>query len=532
MGVNDAGNDNRLVVRKSLGTFFGGKVIHDCADRHCTGPANRVAILVHGMTAEVEAGHLLFHRHALTGTVFLYIRDREAVLLAVVLRAALFPGAEEIHLAGNVVPGLPADAVDHTAGRRDQGLALITEGIEAASTDQVFDGTAIEVFAVHTAKKVFKTAEGTVYPPLRFQLGDSTAADAFDGGQTEADVSAGHGKAGLGLVHIRGKEGKPEVPAFGRVFGDLLPVVKDGGKERSHVFTGIVLLHISGAIGHDGIAHGVGLVEGVAGKVQDLVIDAVGDCLRDAVGNRTGDPALRVAVDESDTLGVDDGVFLLAHGAADHIGLAKGEARQLAENLDDLFLIHDAAIGDFEDRTEQRMLVGDMFGVLGALDKTRNTVHGARPVKGDDSRDVLDALRAQLDTDAGHACTFHLEDTHGLPGGEHLKDGRIILRHIFHAETGLLLADETGGVFEDGEVSQTEKVHLQEAQFLEGRHLVLADDGLVVLCQRNILLDGALCDHDAGRVGRGVPGHALQSTGHVDEGMELLVGVVEFFQRL
>ena len=164
-----------------------------------------------------------------------------------------------------------------------------------------------------------------------------------------------------------------------------------------------------------------------------------------------------------------------------------------------------------------------MLGVLGAFDETRDAVHGTRPVEGDDGGDVLNALRTQLDTDAGHARTFHLEDAHGLTGREHLEDRRVVLGHILHAETGLLLTDQAGGIFQNGEVPQTEKVHLQQTQLLQGCHLILTDDGFVVLCQRNIVLDGAFGDDDTGGMGGGVAGHTFQRAGNIDEGAELLI---------
>ena len=110
-------------------------------------------------------------------------------------------------------------------------------------------------------------------------------------------------------------------------------------------------LHVSRAVGHDGVADGVGLVEGVAGKVQDLVIDAVGHVLADAPCQGAGDVPGRIAMDKGHPLRVNDLMLFLAHGTADHIRLTQGEARQLAENLDHLLLIHDAAVGDGEDGT-------------------------------------------------------------------------------------------------------------------------------------------------------------------------------------
>ena len=90
------------------------------------------------------------------------------------------------------------------------------------------------------------------------------------------------------------------------------------------------------------------LVEGVACKVEYLVVDAVGDVLGYAALYRAVDAAACVAADECDALGVDDLVLFLGHGAAYHIRLTQREAGKAAEDLDDLLLIDDAAVGDLK----------------------------------------------------------------------------------------------------------------------------------------------------------------------------------------
>ena len=67
--------------------------------------------------------------------------------------------------------------------------------------------------------------------------------------------------------------------------------VRRGG----HVLPGVVALKPGGLVGHNGVADGVGFVEGVVGKVGDLVIDALRHGLGDAVGGavtmlRSGSP--------------------------------------------------------------------------------------------------------------------------------------------------------------------------------------------------------------------------------------------------
>ena len=286
-------------------------------------------------------------------------------------------------------------------------------------------------------------------------------------------------------------------------------------------------LHVGRAVADDGIAHGVSFIEGVAGEVQNLVIDAVGNLLRHTVGNRTGNVTLRIAVDKGNTLGINDGVLLLAHGAADHIRLAQGETRQLTEDLNDLLLIDNAAIGDLENGAEQLVLVGDFFWVLGALDEAGDGVHGAGAIEGNDSGDVFNAAGPDAGADGGHAGTFQLEDAHGPALGQHFEGGRIVLRHILHTEGRIFLAYEAGGILQNGEVAQAEKVHLQQAQLLQRGHLVLADGDPVVGGEGDIFADRLFRDDDAGSVGGGVTGHALQGTGDVQQAADGLVPVIE-----
>ena len=147
----------------------------------------------------------------------------------------------------------------------------------------------------------------------------------------------------------------------------------------------------------------MGLVESVGGEVQDLVVDAVRDLRRNTVRDAAGDAPLRITGDEGLSLRVDDGVFFLAHGPADHVRLPQREARELPEDLDDLLLIYDAAVGHPEDGLEHGMLVGDLLRVHGAVEEAGDGVHGPWAVQGDDGGDVLDAPGLEADGNAGHA---------------------------------------------------------------------------------------------------------------------------------
>ena len=85
--------------------------------------------------------------------------------------------------------------------------------------------------------------------------------------------------------------------------------------------------------------------------------------------------------------------LLLAHRAAQHIRLTERVSRELLEDLDDLLLIHDAAVGDRQDRLKLRDEVRDLFRVMLAGDEFRDGLHRSRTVERDERRDILDVLR-------------------------------------------------------------------------------------------------------------------------------------------
>ena len=274
------------------------------------------------------------------------------------------------------------------------------------------------------------------------------------------------------------------------------------------------------------------LVEGVAREIEDLVVDAVGHVLRHAVFHAAGDAAALVAVHERGALLDDLLLLLLGHGAADHVRLPEREAREPPEDLDDLLLIDDAAVGDGEDRLEQRVLVGDLLRMRRALEKARDAVHRAGAVEGDDGGDVLNALGLEPRADGGDARALELEDALGLARGEHGEGRLVVLRRVLDGKARAVPPHEPLGLGEHREVSEAEKVHLQQPQMLQRRHRILADDAVLVLRERDVFIHGLFRDDDARRVRGGVARHALDGAGGVDERLDALVALIELAQGL
>ena len=143
-----------------------------------------------------------------------------------------------------------------------------------------------------------------------------------------------------------------------------------------------------------------------------------------------------------------------------------------------------------------------------------------------------DAARAQPHAHGRDARALELEHADSAPGGEHIKRFLVIERDALDLKPRLAAAHLPCRVLEHGEVAQTEKVHLQQPQLLERRHLELAHERAVVAGQRHVGVHRLLRDDHARRVRGRVARHALDGAGRVDELVQPVVPVVHGAQRL
>ena len=248
------------------------------------------------------------------------------------------------------------------------------------------------------------------------------------------------------------------------------------------------------------------------------------------MADAAGDVLGRVAVDEDLAFGFDDLHFLFGNGPADIIGLAHGVAAQGTENLNDLLLIDDTAVGDLQDGFQKGRFVPDLAVVQLIGDKRRDGIHGAGTVECHDCRHVFNGRGLHVDADTGDACGFQLEYALGLAFRQHGEGLRVIVRDFIDVKVGDDLSDLLFRVIDDRQVPQAQKVHFQQAQFLDGGHGILGDNGIIVPGQGQIGADRVGGDNHARGMGGGVAGHALQAHGGVDEFFHPLVTVIHFFQ--
>ena len=170
------------------------------------------------------------------------------------------------------------------------------------------------------------------------------------------------------------------------------------------------------------------------------------------------------------------------------------------------------------------MTVGDVVWVMAVFDVRGDGLHRPRPVKGNHGDQVFQRDGPQTYKHLAHPGGFELEHPVGLPRSQHSKRILVVGGDFFDVKIRGVPPDHFAGVVNDGQIAKAQKIHLEEAQLLQGDHGILADDGVVVLGQGDVVHHRFLGDYHAGGVRGGVPRHPFQLAGGVDELVNL--GVV------
>ena len=276
----------------------------------------------------------------------------------------------------------------------------------------------------------------------------------------------------------------------------------------------------------------MGFVESVLCKIRHVVIDLVGGFLRDPVGDAARDALLLVPVHEVFAFLGHDRRFFLGHGPAHQIAPAQGIARQGTDDLHDLLLVNDTAVGRFQNRFQKGGIVPDGVRTVLSPDILRDEVHGTRPVQRDPGDHILQALGLQLLHEAFHPGAFKLEHPVRTAGTQRIQHLPVIVIDLLHVQpdAGILL-HHSDSVLNDRQRPEAQEIHLQKSQLLQGGHGELGRDGTIGGSGKgNVLVHILLADHHAGGVHGGMPGKALQTAAHVDQPGDLRLFLVSFFQ--
>ena len=267
------------------------------------------------------------------------------------------------------------------------------------------------------------------------------------------------------------------------------------------------------------VGAGVRLIESIAGEFGHQVEDFLGLLLRDLARGASGEEFL--------ALGGHFFGLLLAHGAAQQVGVSEREPREAVGDLHHLFLIQNHAPGFGQYFFERGQIIGDFLFAVLARDEVVDhaALDWAGPVQRVQRGQILQAGGLIAPQNVAHAVRLKLENAGGVALGEKRVRGSVIKcqsREVYiHAAIHL---DQPHGIAEHGECGQAQKIHLQQADALERIHVVLRGDFVFVrLVERNDFGERPRRNHHSCRVRRRVPSQSFQPQRHLNHLFDLFV---------
>ena len=277
------------------------------------------------------------------------------------------------------------------------------------------------------------------------------------------------------------------------------------------------------------------LVEAVARELLHQLEDPLGDLLLDAA-------PLGPFQELGALLGHERG-DLLAHRLPQVVGLAHREPGHVGGDLEHLLLVDHDPVGLLQVLLHDRVLVRRLHPPVAPRDEVGDHLHRAGPVQRHHGDDVLQPLGPELPEGVAHARRLELEHPERSRVGEELVGLGVVERDPLRIDPERpALLDEAHRVGDHGERPETEEVHLEEPELLDGPHRVLGDDllALGVPVERDVLHERLVGDHHARGVLAGVAGQTLEPLGDLPElgdlgpaldrlgqGRALLEGVVQ-----
>ena len=483
------------------------------------------------MAGNVKPGHVFFKAEHRAEVVFGNIGQRGLHLLEQAV-------AKEGHLPGHVAAAALCRAVQRAFIHGHELGAPRTGAIHCAGENQRFDDALVDLLGIHSLAEIEDVLIRAALAPLGNNGINRLVAAGFD--RAEAETDAAHalrvpadGELAHTLVDIRREKRNSVLAAILRIRRDLAAVGRDGVEQGGEELHRVMALEPAGAHGDNAVSRRVGFVEGIGGEGRHLVEKLAGDFGAHAVAHtaRHDDlPVLLQTVDEDFALLGHDVVLLFRHGAPHEVASAIRIARKIAHNLHDLLLIDHAAVGDVENRLELGMQVVNRTGVVFALDIAGDGIHRAGAIERNGGDDIFEILRLHVGEKAAHAAGFELEHAVRLALGDHIVHGLIVQRDILGLHIHARVAHEVERVADDGQRAQTEEIHLEQAELLDGAHRELGGDDLVVALERHIIGDGLVGDEHARRMGGGMAGKTLERAAGVDQPLDARILLIVLFQ--
>ncbi len=160
-----------------------------------------------------------------------------------------------------------------------------------------------------------------------------------------------------------------------------------------------------------------------------------------------------------------------------------------------------------------RLLVAVLARAIG-----RDVRHRARAIQRDQRDDVLETVGPHVDQRAPHALAFNLEHADHLAARQHLIALGVVDRQRREIDMDVARLEQLARDVEHGQRLQAEEVEFHEAGRLDPFHVELGHRHvrLRIAVHRHEFAQGAIADHDAGGVRRGVPRQAFEALRDVE----------------
>ena len=436
------------------------------------------------MAGDEEAEHLFF---ILQPRVFVPVRRgrQSFALLALGGRQVCIEDiAEESALPRRRIFLRLLRALDRLV-QRCGNLPARPEGVHRPGLDQRLQHALVEQPQVHLVAELPQAAEALLpFRAQRLSCGvdrdNRVVADVLDRRQPKADglarIRAHRREVGIRHLHAGRHHGDIHLAALGDVLHHVLRLRCLAGQKRGHELHRVVRLQPRRVIRQQRVGGGVGFVEAIPGELGHQVEDGPRDVLGMMVGRR--------ACHEVRALLLHLLLVLLAHRAAQQVGLAQRVARNDIGDLHHLFLVDDDAQRLLQQRLQLRQHVLHRAPPPLAFDEVVDhpALDGPRPVESIQRRKVFHRGGPVAAQHVAHPARLKLEYARSERAMEDLLvRRRVVQRDRREIEVDALRQfDQLERVVNDGQRGQTEEVHLQQAHLFDRLHVVRGDNGIVL----------------------------------------------------
>ena len=381
------------------------------------------------MAAEINAKNFFFEGQDDLFRIFLNLRHTDLKFLFIFLRSNI----KKAQLSGHGVLFVLVDTVDDLRIYGHLLFPVSFQTVQCSGLDQIFHNTFVDLINI----SLHKSFQGSIFPVLlSFPHNplNNRAADTLDSRKCIADGTVVNRKTIHAMIDIRRKDLDSHLTAYGNILRYLVWHFHNGRHQRSHEFYRIVIFQICSLVGNHRISGSVRLIESILRKVCHLIVDLVCDLLGNAVGDTARNPLFHISVNEILALFCHNRSFLLGHGTAHQVASSKSIACKITDDLHNLLLVYDTAIGRLQDGLHLRAVITDGIRTVFSADVLRNEIHGTRTVKGNSRDDILKALRLQFLHEVFHSGTLELEHAVSTSCSERIQYFFVVVINFLHIQ--------------------------------------------------------------------------------------------------